>query len=160
MIMVRSGRIAAVFALFRRLMGRDLDMGDYKNRLIVQKMTYMLKFVLNRLDYSFSWYVRGPYSPVLTNEAFKFSDRRSAKDYEFDDNEKYAAERIRSLFDVASENAWELYASVLYMIKENKVFERDKLVFLIHSLKPWFTEKQISEAFDKTCDSGILESRI
>jgi len=153
-----GARIVTVFAVFRKLLDKDLDMGDYKNRLIVQKMTYMLKFILNRFDYSFSWYVRGPYSPTLTSEAFKFDDNSAVENYEFDDNEKYAIERIRCLFNVRDENAWELFASILYMLKENNVTDKDKLVFMVHSLKPWFTEEQIIDAFNKIQTSGILGS--
>lgn len=155
----RKGSILLVFAAFRKLRGSSLNMTDYRDRLIVQKMAYMLKLITKTIDYQFTWYVRGPYSPMLTREAFRFDGGSPAGGYEFDGSEEHAIETIRGLFDVGDEKLWELYASVLYMMNENGIRDKDRLVFTIHSLKPWFSEEQIGEAFTGISNAGIIGTK-
>jgi len=46
---------------------------DFNSRLILQKTVYLMReFGLN-IGYSFSWYLRGPYSPNLTRDTYELA---------------------------------------------------------------------------------------
>ena len=44
---------------------------DFNERLILQKTIYLMQSFNLFIGYHFNWYIRGPYSPVLTKDAFK-----------------------------------------------------------------------------------------
>ena len=44
---------------------------DFKQRLIAQKTAYFLKLFGIPIEYSFSWYLHGPYSPNLTRDIYE-----------------------------------------------------------------------------------------
>jgi uncharacterized protein YwgA len=46
---------------------------DFNSRLVLQKTIYLMEqFGLN-IGYYFSWYLRGPYSPALTRDAYELT---------------------------------------------------------------------------------------
>ncbi len=49
-------------------------MKPFANRLIFQKTIYILKCINVGLDYSFNWYLRGPYCSPLAADGFFFED--------------------------------------------------------------------------------------
>ncbi len=49
----------------------NFDISAFKGRLILQKTVYLLQSFGLNLEYKFSWYIHGPYSPDLTRDAFK-----------------------------------------------------------------------------------------
>jgi len=51
-------------------LGQDLDLSSFDQRLILQKTIYLVQAANVDLGYSFHWYLRGPYSPALTRDAF------------------------------------------------------------------------------------------
>lgn len=48
---------------------------EFENRLKLQKLVYIAKFFEIDLGYSFSDYLRGPYSPELADDYFKLSEK-------------------------------------------------------------------------------------
>ena len=51
-------------------LGQDLDLADFNRRLVLQKTVYLVQAAKVDLGYTFRWYLRGPYSPGLTRDAF------------------------------------------------------------------------------------------
>ncbi|MCK4796741.1 MAG: hypothetical protein KAT05_05125 [Spirochaetes bacterium] len=47
------------------------NMDGFSNRLKYQKIIYLLQASGLSLGYGFNWYVRGPYSPILTNDLYE-----------------------------------------------------------------------------------------
>jgi len=47
-----------------------LDLSSFDRRLALQKLVYLFQQAGVHLGYSYNWYLRGPYSPALTEEAF------------------------------------------------------------------------------------------
>jgi len=43
---------------------------DFNERLILQKTLYLMQCFGLYIGYGFSWYIRGPYSPALTKDAY------------------------------------------------------------------------------------------
>src|SRR3989442_1336381 len=51
-------------------LGRELRLDDFPSRLSLQKTIYLVQAAGVDLGYSYSWYLRGPYSSALTRDAF------------------------------------------------------------------------------------------
>lgn len=72
----------------RLIMDRlQLKIDRFVDRLALQKSIYLLQIMGLDLRYHYSWYLRGPYSPELTRDAFEISEYRNpiqevAKRYE------------------------------------------------------------------------------
>lgn len=53
-----------------------LELEKFGDRLLLQKRIFLLQMSGVDLGYRFSWYLRGPYSPTLTQDAFAIDDER------------------------------------------------------------------------------------
>ncbi|MEX2309722.1 MAG: hypothetical protein WD738_19270 [Pirellulales bacterium] len=51
-------------------LGLPLSVGSFDDRLILQKIVVIAQIAGVDLGYHFHWYLRGPYSPALTRDAF------------------------------------------------------------------------------------------
>lgn len=62
-----------------KLIMDDLNLGltTFDDRLTVQKSIYLIEELGLNLGYRFSWYLRGPYSPELTRDAFEVNEVES-----------------------------------------------------------------------------------
>jgi len=69
----RVEMLAKVLSAFR-----DTSVSDFRARLILQKRVYLLQILGADLNYRFNWYLRGPYSPDLTRDAFTLLGRDNA----------------------------------------------------------------------------------
>ena len=53
-----------------------IALDSFDKRLILQKRIYLLQLFGIDLRYRYNWYVRGPYCPSLTEEAFELDRRK------------------------------------------------------------------------------------
>src|SRR5262244_2477390 len=51
-------------------LGLPIRLDSFSDRLILQKAVYLSQAAGVQLGYSYNWYLRGPYSPTLTRDAF------------------------------------------------------------------------------------------
>lgn len=65
-------RIDALGGLLKRIGSFEpsLFQSDFNARLILQKTIYLMKQFGPNIGYHFGWYLRGPYSPSLTRDAY------------------------------------------------------------------------------------------
>lgn len=70
-------RIEILGGLLHRICNYDPSIFElsFKDRLILQKTIYLLEQFGLYLGYSFNWYLRGPYSPELTRDAFSLMQK-------------------------------------------------------------------------------------
>ena len=54
---------------------------NFDDRLICQKKIYLLQSLGTDLGYTYNWYVRGPYSPSLTNYIYNNLEVLSNSDF-------------------------------------------------------------------------------
>jgi uncharacterized protein YwgA len=58
-----------------KLMGIDgIEMDDFNKRLRYQKLIYLAQATGINIGYGYSWYVRGPYAPLLTRSLFNIKE--------------------------------------------------------------------------------------
>lgn len=105
----------------------------FNDRLISQKKVYLLQGLGTDLGYSYNWYVRGPYSPVLAKYIYKNHDLLSDYDYSGIHLREEAARNIDTVnkmendkptdLDVAS--WYELLASMLFAFSNKSAWDVD-----------------------------------
>ena len=107
-----------------------LKMDTFDDRLILQKAAYLLQEAGVNLGYRFRWYLRGPYSPGLTEDAF-FLDalpnggEEQLNEWELDDSSTQKIDAVKDLFTAKPQANFasylELLASTLFLIKSRQV---------------------------------------
>jgi hypothetical protein len=107
-------------------LGIPLCLDAFDDRMVLQKTIYLCQVGGVHLGYRYNWYLRGPYSPALTRDAFEL---RAQVKSEFDETSgsKLDEESIRRLGKIsrlwrvkprAERPRWlELLASVLFLTR-------------------------------------------
>lgn len=148
--------------IFQR-MGIKKD--SFDDRLLCQKKVYLLQSLGIDLGYTYNWYVRGPYSPSLTNYIYSNLDVLSSNDFS-----KYklseAAEKsigqvnilaIERKEDMGLASWYELLASLLYIDKNRQSWNIDgqdvSLFCTLMKQKPKYNAEQCQYAY------GVLRKR-
>jgi uncharacterized protein YwgA len=133
--------------IFRMLNFSSVEPNSFENRLVYQKIIYLLQYSGVNLGYRFNWYIRGPYSPELTNVIFKIQEEPSvyseSQNIRFK-NQEEIDKKITKFLKTLGENAknpefLEILASISY-IKENDAAyanSDERLKNRLISLKPF-----------------------
>jgi len=135
---------------------------DFTRRLQLQKIVYLLQEAGAELGYHFGWYIHGPYSSSLANDAYPLSSAPAEiiDTFKSPVDEK-AAKKFRSLIDsVPSDkrraDVLELLASVHYVMTHSfpRARTRKEAISSILDLKRGrFSSSEIGKAYD------LLESK-
>lgn len=152
-------KTSKVFASLKAL-GISPRMETFSERKRVQKIVYLLDKVFNLgFGFSYNWYLHGPYSPSLTQIIFDVIEREhpvntdpsvlSAKD-------KNNINRLKAFLkdDLESNDVLELLVSLHYLIgcSGKSDSEINAAVDFLKSKKPYFSDKEISEAVKRLQD--------
>lgn len=138
---------------------------SFDDRLICQKKIYLLQSLGTDLGYTYNWYVRGPYSPSLTNYVYNNLEVLSSNDfsgYSLSPTAKNNIDRVNALLedkrvDFGAASWYELLASLLYIFNNSaswKIGEEGNTLFgVLIKQKPQYNEEQCAYAF------GALQKR-
>lgn len=74
--------------------------------------------------------------------------------------EKELIAKLKKMFNTEDFLEWELFISIIYLVKQNDIHEKSKLVDMLCSIKSWFTRDEIAEAFDKLEEVGFLKEKV
>lgn len=127
-----------------KALGFKPSVGDFEDRLKVQKVIYLLKLKGVDAGFKYNLYVRGPYSPDLTQEIYSNSAgfeglhtgaRLTQKEAEIVHELKERFEMKSSLLEVAATYGYYVAEEGLDPIAALKSVKR---------LKPFFSEAQIA----------------
>lgn len=128
-------------------------------RLVLQKVALLGQEIGVPLDYTYNWYVKGPYSPSLTEDYFELQGYE-AEDSTFNFNETFK-DRLDTLKDMiylhkieGSESVlpkWvEALASIAFLV--NKSFKtKEQALNILEEKKPHISKDMREEAL------GLLE---
>ena len=91
-------------------LGVPVRLDSFADRLTVQKSVYLAQAAGVQLGYQFHWYLRGPYSPTLTRDAFGVVAELSAstddsQGWSLDTSSSKRATALRALIQVTSARA-------------------------------------------------------
>ncbi len=141
---------------------------SFEDRIICQKKVYLLQSLGTDLGYTYNWYVRGPYSPSLTNYIYGNLDVLMSNDFSkynlnkaVEDNidkVNSISDDIRNDFDLSS--WYELLASLLFIYNNKESWkiksEKSSLYKALMEQKPQFSEEQCEYAFGKLQAKGFI----
>ena len=142
--------------LFKELGNIDIDISTFNNRKKLQKTVYILSKMGLKFNYPYNWYLHGPYSPTLTEDAYELSRNKAyyddeIKKYHFKQNAQDIINKFKELFqDKMNDEEWlELIASLLFL-QDNYRATGEKLKHILLQKKDKFREKQelVDEAID------------
>lgn len=126
-----------------QLAGIDhVDMDNFDNRLVYQKIVYLMQNYGLSLGYGYSWYVKGPYSPELTKTLFNITPQISAEsaNFVFNNNDiiiKKVAD-FKSLLNDEIKNPLflEILASIIFIQKSSQLKDNTSIKEELLRLKP------------------------
>lgn len=112
----------------------------FQDRLLIQKATYLAQQAGLNLGYRYNWYLKGPYSPGLTRDAFALAENPDiGGTFKLADS---VAERLARVALVSepppgtelSRDQWlELLASLHYLVKQLNKNENEALAIIRRS---------------------------
>lgn len=153
----------------------ELSLDTFPKRLNLQKKVYLLQLAGLDLGYRYNWYLRGPYCPGLTQDAFTLKEELAwgEEDYEQYELRDGAVQKLRRAEEiwkapcgtsVESEIWVELLASLHYLkhiaywpgnnVSKEAVFAKLKEAKRQFVNKPELMEK----AWDRLSEIGLLNS--
>lgn len=146
-----------------------IEKDTFDERLISQKKVYLLQALGTDLGYHYNWYLRGPYSPVLTSYMYANLDWLKDSNTELADYRLScdAENNIRCVNEMTqqsssaglTESAWyELLASLHYIYQNKRSWEvtgAKEIFRKLRQYKPQYTDKQCEMAFDILCGAGL-----
>lgn len=148
----------------------EIGKESFDARIICQKKIYLLQSLGTDLGYSYNWYVRGPYSPMLANYVYTNIELLSNTNFDSYKISKDAEKNIAKVNNLQAKKTedftlatwYELLASLLYIennreswkLENNKEAIFDTLI----KYKPMFNLKQCQYAFGVLLDEGFAEA--
>lgn len=155
--------------------GLRLKLDTFPDRLILQKKLYLVQAAGLDLGYRYNWYLKGPYSPSLTADAFLLeeeiaSNERDYTEYELAERARDQALRATGVWELPEgqqiePDLWlELLSSVHYLKntaywpkKEGVTFD-DVFARLIRS-KPHLSGQRgpTQRAWNQLVSTGLIE---
>jgi uncharacterized protein YwgA len=152
----------------------SLELDTFPKRLSLQKRIYLVQLARMDLGYRYNWYLRGPYCPALTDEAFALKEElqlgnEDYAEYELTSAAEKSIRKAGRIWAVpegenVSPEVWaELLASLHYLkciaywpLKrgtQEEVFEK------LAGAKPHFKDKpdMVKKAWDRLSEVGLLD---
>ena len=144
----------------------------FDDRLVCQKKIYLLQSLGTDLGYTYNWYVRGPYSPALTNYVYNNIDVLSYNDLSGYKLSQIAETNVNAVNGLANKKpeelslvSWyELLASLLYIYNNREgwgISNTDKSLFdeLINH-KPQYSDEQCKMAYHVLKEGCFIKEEI
>jgi uncharacterized protein YwgA len=144
-----------------------LRLETFGERMALQKVIYLCQVAGIHLGYRYNWYLRGPYSPDLTRDAFDLNAKQQLESDEIvgwnlDEQSILRLKRLRPLW--ASKTAddrpgWlELLASVLFLKRSYDGRSKDAagLKQILERNEKYFSEDEIRRAIEELDRNGLL----
>jgi uncharacterized protein YwgA len=145
--------------------GESLKLELFEDRLALQKVTYLLQEAGVVLGYDFTWYVRGPYSPSLTKDAYQLAglnvDAKNLPDLDAEDKPKVASvsDLVRGVqAKKEGREYWlELLASLHFVAKYLCEGQSEQQVLVHFKLKkPKFSDDNVREAWTLLSSHNLI----
>ncbi len=147
-------------------LGVRASVATFDERLTIQKAIYLAQAAGGDLGYYFRWYLRGPYSPELSNDAFAIA----AELKEFDESERWVLDEevrkrlapVKELISVEQapeQPRWlELLASVHFLVDRRQVRRADtaQVREVLGRFNKTYTDEEVSEALVRLRGDALL----
>ncbi len=146
-----------------------LRLESFDDRMALQKTIYLCQQAGVHLGYRYNWYLRGPYSPDLTRDAFDLKAKQGSgfdetAGWSLDRASLQSMEKIRRLWESCPESQrprrLELLASVLFLKRSYDGRNKDVagLRAILERNEKYFSEDEIRDAIEELVRHGLLPS--
>lgn len=145
----------------RRSLGDRFTMGSFAGRLVLQKAIYLLQVCGAHMGYPFTWYLRGPYCPVLAAQGFELRhiyDKIPDEPVEFADPSAQASfKKFLDLTRGKNMDDLEILASLHYLWRNRSDLDPNEIKSLVEKKKGClFTKGQVSRMWTELLDCGLV----
>lgn len=124
----------------------NLNVQSFQTRILLQKTIFILQEIGLNLGYDYNWYLRGPYSPQLTADAFEIQNdvalfQEEAGKYKLTDTATSVIARVHAIIGekINDDTFMELVASLVFLSKYYRRNDED-LIVLLKNKKPKFND--------------------
>ena len=143
-----------------------VDLTRFRDRLLLQKRVFLLMVKGIDLGYSFSWYLRGPYCPALTKDAFAVDEEMRRVSPMWTGFATMPATLKQGIADVRNAFGayWndpeqlELLASVLFLVKSTGELDPKVIAKSLHELKPRFDLHKIGASIQWLRENKLVHA--
>ena len=149
--------------------GMRMSVDSFDDRLILQKAVYLLQSAGIRMGYRFRWYLKGPYSPDMTADAFALAGAgvdgaSELSRWKLDDQSTEKAGMLKALLTRPDEDTavrakrLELLGSLLFLLntRQAATSEPDKAAELLQRNGKQFSSEQVSKAITELKAHGLI----
>lgn len=132
----------------------DVSLDRFDDRLRLQKLGYLAQGLGASGGFTFSWYIRGPYSSSLTKMLYGAEQVGIlGKRQSLSDDEKRVVANLKKLLknDLENPQTLELYASVWYLLPKKDTITREDKSYVLDRMKdekPRYTKADVRNAMD------------
>jgi uncharacterized protein YwgA len=147
-------------------LGLPLCLDTFDDRMAIQKAIYLCQAAGVHLGYYYRWYLRGPYSPDLTRDAFALRGSQNSRcdeavGWNLDEESIGKLERIKPLWRDKKETErprWlELLASVLFLKQsyDGRGKNAAGLREILARNDKHFSESEVCQALEELAQHGL-----
>jgi len=143
-----------------------LRLDEFNDRMVIQKTIYLCQAAGVHLGYRYNWYLRGPYSPDLTRDAFDLRSRgdsglEDTTGWRLDEESIRRLDRIRPLLFQGPEGdrprRLELLASLLFLKRTYDGRGKDAagLCEILRRNDKHYNESEVQQALSDLAKYGL-----
>jgi uncharacterized protein YwgA len=148
-------------------LGVPLRLDSFDDRMALQKTIYLCQQAGVHLGYRYNWYLRGPYSPDLTRDAFELKSKQDSNlgetlGWNLDGPSIQRLKKIKPLLEAESQSQrprrLELLASVLFLKQSYDGRNKDAagLREILTRNEKHFSEEEILQAIEDLAAHGLF----
>lgn len=154
------GNINKVISSFKEL-GIKPNLDDFQSKLVMQKTVYLLSLMGVKLDFHYGLYVRGCYSPELTEVLY--SNRNEVvsllSSEKLSTEEKIAISEFKKIMGDLKPSFLEIAATYVFLIKDRGLSSIDATKEL-KLRKPFYTEAEFAVGISRAKQLFYRDSEI
>lgn len=144
-------------------LGINPKMETFSERKVVQKLVYLIQKFGIDLGFYYNWYLHGPYSPDLTRLLFEIIEEGPMRPMELTQEQMTKIKELKSFLgeDFRSSDKLELIVSIDYLREyARRIRAPDREVLrALKKQKPYFTEQEIRECWQKSLELDYYEEK-
>ena len=127
------------------------NVDKFEDRIIVQKVIFLLQIKKVEFGYDFNLYLRGPYSPDLTKDMFDQSDKfieNNTSSRKIEEKEIHQIKYLKYIISLDT-SLLEVAATFAYFKKIEKE-DADEATIKVKKMKHFISENKITKGIYKT----------
>ena len=148
-------------------LGLSSEQREFDDRLKLQKAIYLLQEAGFAFNYKFSWYIRGPYSPELTEDAFSTKDDQAPEGFQLGAKSQAKLEKLMPLFNYLKQDEpgdkaarkLQRFSSVLFAIntKQSDSADYEEITDRMKKAGKEYTVEEVRETVKKKKKVGLIK---